>query len=127
MAYTKTKIVVLMVVIIIIAFVAYKVSMDLKAKSSNKKVTFDKPDFVETADVEQKQVDDITEGLPSIPIANDELFLMPNSSIGVSTRDGRVKNIDIRGTPPVTVSEKGPIWNLGSNRLAPRQTNSFGI
>ena len=126
MAYTKTKIVVLMVAVIVISFVVYKVSMKLKAKSLlvSKTVTFDEPTFVETPDVEPPQV---AKEIPAVPTADDELFLMPNSSIGVSTRDGRVKNVDIRGTPPVTIAEKGPIWNLGSNRLPPRQTNSFGV
>jgi hypothetical protein len=58
------------------------------------------------------------------PVDDDALFVVPNTSIGVSTRDGRVKNIDIRGTPPVALTDQAPIWNISPNRL-PIQSNGI--
>jgi hypothetical protein len=62
--------------------------------------------------------------MPSVPKMDDALFIVPSTSIGISTRDGRNKNIDIRGTPPVAISDVKPIWNLSPNRL-PIQSNTF--
>ena len=115
------------IILLIVVTVAIAYAMFVLIKKKMKKT-------VAAAPVVQKLVDangesttssDILKSLPSVPIANDELFLMPNSSIGTSTRDGRVKNIDIRGTPAVTVSEDGPIWNLGSNRLPAQTLGTF--
>ena len=54
-----------------------------------------------------------------LPVGDDEerLYIAPSHTIGINTRDGRVKNVDIRGTKTVNQDNPGPIWNLAPNRL----------
>jgi glucose dehydrogenase len=99
-------------VLIVLGVVAYKM------KKRSKTVTFDKiPVMVNTnaAPIPEEIV--IPEEEEEEVGMSNAVFLTPNHTIGQNTRDGRIKNIDIRGSPSVTITENKPIWNLSPNTL----------
>lgn len=109
--------VVFLIVIIGIAAFIYQMSKTGKVvKEPAPFVTFDKPETVEA------------ESQPNVPVEQartPDVYITPSSSIGISTRDGRNKNVDIRGTPNVAISaDKAPVWNLSPNTL-PIQSNKL--
>lgn len=123
MAFKKTKVALVLIVISIILVVVFSV---YKNKGSIKQYL---PSYVVvpsptpapvSAPEAVKLSDTVTEVVPDL--SENALFIVPSTSIGISTRDGRNKNIDIRGTPPVTIHSDAPLWNLSPNRLPIRST-----
>ena len=101
---SKKKIVLVLVLLVVVAaaaVVAHK-------KMGKKLVTFSEP-LVAAAP------GDGTVALEEPEPAPEPAYVVPSHTLGINTRDGSIRNVDIRGAPALTITEDVPIWGISSN------------
>lgn len=119
MAPTK-KIILVLVLIVIFAVIAF---LAVKQIKKPKTVAFTKEPIV-IEPVPTVDVSELEEAPVEAPIM--DVHIVPNVVAGISTRDGSVKDVDIRGTPKVTIYENAPVWNISPNKVPQEQyANQF--